>query len=145
MMDTLKNQVEHILETNPATRNSDITLMIYIWRTFHSRYIVDDTIKLDSLYELPREDNIKRIRATFQNEEGKYLPSDPEIRRKRGIREEQWRAFLGYSVKNTSPEAQNEPTSVKKLTWQETYRRENEKARIAKMRRDDIGRIIACE
>lgn len=96
---TLKGQVEYCLSNYKGTRDNDIVLMIRIWKDFYSDYIKDDKINLSALYELPREDNIKRIRANLQNVEKKYLPNSLEIALKRGIREEDWREFLGYSGK----------------------------------------------
>lgn len=50
-------------------------------------------VKLTDVLFLPREDNIKRIRAKIQNEEHRYLPTTPEIRAKRKISESEWRAW----------------------------------------------------
>lgn len=36
-------------------------------------------VSLGKLFDLPREDNIKRIRAKIQNEEKLFLPTDPAI------------------------------------------------------------------
>lgn len=49
------------------------------------------------LYELPKEDNVKRIRATIQNQKNQFLPTDEVIRKKRQIKEEEWRKYLGYN------------------------------------------------
>lgn len=92
-MNTLKKQVEFVLKNYPETRNSDITLMIKLWEVFHH---VVGTVQISRLYDLPREDNIKRIRATFQNKLGLYVPTEWEIAKRRGFLEEQWRGFLGY-------------------------------------------------
>lgn len=98
-MKKLKDQVKYILENHEDARNSDITLMIKLWETFYSKYLKQGSsgevgIWLKDLYELPREDNIKRIRAVFQNEHNLYLPTDPKVRDKRGIAEENWLAFV---------------------------------------------------
>lgn len=50
-------------------------------------------VELGSIINLPREDNIKRIRAKIQNEEHKYLPTTLEVARQRKIAEEDWRAW----------------------------------------------------
>lgn len=92
---TLKKQVELVLQKDTKTRNSDIALTIELWREF---YGIRDEIKVSQLYDLPREDNIKRIRAKFQNEEKKYLPTDWTIAKKRGILRKEWELALGYSV-----------------------------------------------
>ena len=97
----LKKQVKFVLENYPETRNSDIRLMGNIWVIFYKDMLIFDgkeySVKLKNLYDLPREDNIKRIRAKLQNEEKKYLPTDPEILKKRKCLEEKWRNILGYN------------------------------------------------
>lgn len=107
---TLTGQVEYILSTNGDSRNSDITLTIALWRRFYPTKIhgiknysndkVDDAVMLKDLFELPREDNIKRVRAQFQNDKHLYLPTDQKIAEARGINEEEWRKHLGYPPKN---------------------------------------------
>ncbi len=102
MLKTLKAQVEQILKTYPDTRDSDITLMIHIWKQYYGSRLVKFQgqtvfVALDNLYDLPREDNIKRIRAKFQNELGLYLPTKLEVALRRGIEEAKWREFMGYA------------------------------------------------
>lgn len=99
----LRTMVEDRLEHDERTRNSDITLTIAIWVKYYPEHVLDTSrgektgIFIDSLFKLPREDNVKRIRAKIQNEEKKFLPTDPEVRRKRGISEEEWYDYLGYA------------------------------------------------
>ena len=97
----LKDKVEHCLEKYPDTRNSDIALTIAVWHEYYNNNILNIDgellVKLKDLYELPREDNIKRIRAKFQNEKKQYLPTDPIVRKKRRILEDEWRSNLGYN------------------------------------------------
>lgn len=93
-LQTLKSQVEHILKNFPDARNSDITLTMTLWKQFYPNRIVNkDFIRLIDLFELPREDNIKRIRAKF-NSQNKYLPTSLEVALQRGILEERWRLFI---------------------------------------------------
>lgn len=93
-LQTLKSQVEHILKYNPETRNSDISLTILLWKTFYPQKIKDNQyVALADLFDLPREDNVKRIRAKF-NSQNKYLPTSLEIALQRGILEEKWRLFM---------------------------------------------------
>lgn len=100
---TLKGQVEYILQNKAETRNSDVALTVAIWRRFFPSFIYEneghDYVRLSELAELPREDNVKRVRAHFQNDLGLYLPTDESVREARGINEEKWRETLGY--KNT--------------------------------------------
>lgn len=99
----LKDKVEYCLREHPETRNSDIRLTHQIWATFHPRDLLRVNgqwmVSLKAMYELPREDNVKRVRAKFQNEENKYLPTDLDIALKRGILEDVWREAMGYKVR----------------------------------------------
>lgn len=102
-INTLKYQVETILAENPESRNSDITLMLDIWRRYYGQRIRTNAqgkegVYLLDLYDLPREDNIKRIRAKFQNSKTQpmYLPTDPVIAKQRRINEDIWKKHLGY-------------------------------------------------
>ena len=103
---TLTGQVECILASEAETRNSDITLMIELWKRFYPLMVHTESgiapqyseqgnyVLLKNLYDLPREDNIKRIRAKFQNDEHKYLPTVEEIAVQRGILAETWRKLM---------------------------------------------------
>lgn len=96
---TLKQQVENLLRDTPQTRNDDVLLTLFVWQRY---YGVEQTIDVQDLFKLPREDNIKRIRATIQNDEGRYLPTDPSVIKKRRINEEKWRKQLGYDTREDS-------------------------------------------
>lgn len=95
---TLTGQVEFILSTDAESRNSDVTLMIALWKKFYPTLVhwgeIGDHVRLKDLFELPREDNIKRIRAKFQNDQHKYLPTVEEIAVQRGILAETWRKLM---------------------------------------------------
>lgn len=112
----LKKMVELMLEANPMykgveARNSDIALTVLIWLRW---YDVDETVQLERLFHLPREDNVKRVRAVFQNTEHKYLPTDPSILIKRGIEEAYWFDALGYNL--TAEEWRRHHQTVKETT-----------------------------
>lgn len=100
----LKKMVEITLDENPKyrdveARNSDIALMILIWQRWYSVSPYEDgTIHLYRLFDLPREDNIKRVRAVFQNVEHKYMPTNAKVLRKRGIERQYWEEALGYKL-----------------------------------------------
>lgn len=97
----LTEQVEQILKKYPETRNSDIDLTIKLWKIYYPNKIHYGTVKgipvirLKDLFELPREDNIKRIRAKIQNQEFRYLPTYIEVVRRRRMDEDSWREALG--------------------------------------------------
>ena len=99
----LKHQIEIILKDYPKSRDSDITLMIELWKVFYKDHIKktsngDFGIYLPSLYHLPREDSVKRIRAIIQNVEGRLLPITFAVRKKRRINELKWRDYINSST-----------------------------------------------
>jgi hypothetical protein len=105
----LIGQVKNTLAIFPEARNSDIRLTIELWKMYYRPFLHEDErlglmIKIDDLFDLPREDNIKRIRATIQNEDRMYLPTNIEVFIARAKASDEWRQFLGYKV-NKLPEA----------------------------------------
>ena len=98
----LKDQVEIILKDYPKTRDSDVTLTIEIWKKFYKAHIKVASngelgIYLKSLYSLPKAYDIQRYRAMI-NAEGRFLPTDSRVRRKRRINEEMWRAYVNSNT-----------------------------------------------
>ena len=100
-MKKLKDKILYCLENYPRTREDDITLTLTLWWKFYNDHIkeVDGEyyVKCVSLRDIPREDHIKRVRATIQNEENKYLPQNPEVRKQRKISADKWRKYLWYN------------------------------------------------
>ena len=95
----LKDQVEIILKDYPKTRDSDITLMIEIWKKFYKAHIKvasnnEFGIYLSSLYTLPTQERIKRVRAIVQNDEHRFLPTEEKVRRQRRISEDEWKTWV---------------------------------------------------
>lgn len=106
-MNNLKIQVEYCLENFPETRDSDIELTIRIWKEYYPNMIngADYNMQEDhyfvflkDLFELPREDAVKRYRAHFQNDLNKYLPTSLEVAKQRKINEERWREAMGEAT-----------------------------------------------
>lgn len=102
----LKKQVLSVLREVPETRNSDITLMIEVWKRYYPHFLKETKDKqlgvyLKDLYELPREDNIKRIRAKIQNEENKYLPTSMKIAIKRHLNMNEWHKAMAFNQYET--------------------------------------------
>lgn len=79
----LKDQVEYILDLNPAARNSDEMLILDVCRVFPQR----DKVRHAS--------SIERCRRAL-NQAGKYLPTDEDVARRRKLNIEEWREALGY-------------------------------------------------
>lgn len=94
----LKSQVEDILRTIPQSRNSDITLTLLIWKKYYPQLLIDNgsAVKLAELYKLPREDNVKRVRAQFQNDKKMFWPTDEKVAKARGMNIDEWRVAMGY-------------------------------------------------
>lgn len=95
----LKNAIEYILKTHPSTRDSDITLMIELWKYYYPSSLMtgksgNQAVLLDKLYDLPREDNIKRLRAHIQNVDKKYLPTNWHVAKQRKINEQEWKEYI---------------------------------------------------
>lgn len=95
----LKDQVEIILSDYPKTRDSDVTLVIELWKKFYSAHIKKASngefgVYLSSLYTLPTHESIKRIRALIQNDENRFLPTEFKIRKQRRILEDKWKQWL---------------------------------------------------
>lgn len=97
----LQDKIEHCLFKYPQTRNSDILLTRAVWHEFHNSKIfkVNDrpAIFLEDMMDLPREDNIKRIRAKIQNNLHKFLPNSEEVRKQRKINEVWWHREMSPS------------------------------------------------
>jgi len=101
-MKKLEQKIIYCLEKYPETRNSDTKLTNAIWLEFYKDKLFSTAdgnaaIKLIDLYNLPTQDDVKRIRAKIQNEKHLFLPTSIEIRKKRKIKEEDWRKYLGYN------------------------------------------------
>lgn len=99
----IKDRVEAILKDNLKARDDDAYLTVLYWVTYTPQFIREDPNTLtregkpkkflylsDIIENLPREDSIRRVRAVIQNVEKKYLPTTPEIRKRRKIAEEDW-------------------------------------------------------
>lgn len=98
---TLKNKVLELLKSCNKCREDDAHLTMHIWVKYHPNKVRLDEdghhyVYLSDIGGLPREDHVKRVRAIIQNVEGKYLPLNEEVRRKRKISEAEWRKYLGY-------------------------------------------------
>jgi len=96
----LFQRVQSILGMFPETRNSDIKLTQKLWSYYFPQFMVNnpngEMIFIRDLFELPSQDDIKRIRAKIQNEQRRYLPTDIKIMIKRAKNSKEWKTFLGY-------------------------------------------------
>jgi hypothetical protein len=87
------------MDNYSETRNDDIALTICLWRNFYPEYITrQGYIRLINLFDLPREDGIKRVRAKIQNDEFRLLPTLRKVALKRKLNIEEWQRALEYPV-----------------------------------------------
>lgn len=101
-MRDLKPRILYCLEKYPDSRNSDVKLTNAIWVEYYSHKMFRNELNqwcvvISNLYEMPRQDDVRRLRAKIQNEEGKFLPTSPEVIKQRKINEEKYRSMLGYN------------------------------------------------
>jgi len=95
----LREKILYCLKRYEKCRNDDTYLTLKIIQS----YFPDEMLFQNEKYWFSqwalthiREDHVKRIRATIQNDEHRYLPTDPVARKKRKISEEEWGKYLGY-------------------------------------------------
>lgn len=76
---TLTDQVAHVLNHFPETRNSDKKLAIQVVRSFYPTFVdQQDRVSLNDLEELPKFYDMQRYRAKIQNDYGLFL-ADPDV------------------------------------------------------------------
>lgn len=105
----LRPMVEAILRDFPKARDSDQWLTLKLWAVYYPDRMNEEKLEegssviprkyvfLEDIMDLPREDNVKRLRAKIQNEEGKYLPTTLEVALQRRIEESVWRNYVNYN------------------------------------------------
>ena len=89
--DTIKQGILEILSTDERARNSDTYLC---WKFLREKAGVNIYIPFEDFARMPSFETIIRMRAQIQNDEQRFLPTDPEARKRRKINEEEWRAWL---------------------------------------------------
>jgi|GEM_PF-2976072 len=93
----LKDQVEHVLSSEPYTRNSDADLIV---RLYENYFYLGDTIsklRLLDIMKYAEPDLIVRYRRKF-NQDGRYLATDEKILEARNKRKKIIKEELGYSI-----------------------------------------------
>jgi len=95
-----ESKVAHILEKFPFTRNSDELLYLMLIKIYYPDVLrklgvaaLHEWIPEKLAEELPKFETISRIRRKL-NERGLYLPTDPEVLRRRRRGEEVWRSSI---------------------------------------------------
>lgn len=77
-----QDKVAFILEHFPETRNSDNLLCVMYWK------LVDGAKYVDDIQFATNPEVIRRARQKIQNEHKRFLPTDPEIVKRRRIEAE---------------------------------------------------------
>lgn len=88
-LEDVKTKVGYILNQYPATRNSDVTLIIKYWEVFHPELLENGAVSFESLYILPKFNSISRARAKIQNEYRLYQASEVVKERRAELNSEQ--------------------------------------------------------
>lgn len=92
-LDLLYNIVNEELRQDERCRNDDLYLLWKVWRKFSPVYI-----PFDDFSKIPPAESITRVRRKIQNTERRYPPTNNEIAMKRGIRQEEFRAWTVKKV-----------------------------------------------
>lgn len=98
-INNLKTKVEYCLQNYPETRDNDITLFIKLIKSYpcYNMFLYpsginsndDSTLRLKDLHELPKQEDVARIRRKL-NQQGKYKTENEEVIRLRKEAEEKW-------------------------------------------------------
>ena len=75
---TIKDNVKQLLSEDERCRNDDIYLILKYWQTYDSLQV-----DLSIFDQLTHTETIRRDRASIQNDDGLYPPTDPDVRKKR--------------------------------------------------------------
>lgn len=91
---TFTGQVTYILAEFVEARNSDDTLERLVLSVFYGVTERRTLAEYWAIEKCPNRDDIKRIRASLQSK-GYFMPTSPEVRKKRNILEEFYRQHYG--------------------------------------------------
>ena len=94
------DKITYILWQNANTRNSDICLSIEFYKQFYSKYIDNNAIKLENLYNVPKMYDIQRTRANIQNTEGLF-PAAEEVQQMRSKRSKEFYKYYEKQKRKT--------------------------------------------
>ena len=89
--DNIRLGVIELLKEDERCRNDDKWL---IWRFMRDKAQIKMYIPFTDFERMPSFESIRRIRAHIQNRENKLLPTDPNVRIKRKVNENEWRLWL---------------------------------------------------
>jgi len=92
---TVKDRVEFLLQKYPPTRNNDFYLTLLYLKYFDN--IPLPYIEWDHIVKATTPETVSRCRRKIQNDENRFLPTDPKVRRQRKIAEEIYRQWAVQS------------------------------------------------
>ena len=82
------NMVMDVLRKDPRARDDDKWLILKVMSKLTKIYI-----PFEDLDKIPAFETITRVRRKIQNDEKKYLPTSESVRKKRRIREQDFREW----------------------------------------------------
>lgn len=101
-----KERVAYILQNYETARNSDSWLICKYWSVFSPEKIQRDhngraMIYLEDITKMQSLESIRRSRQIIQNKDKDWPPTDPEVRKQRGISEE---IYKEWAIQNKNYE-----------------------------------------
>jgi hypothetical protein len=92
---TYAQRVKAILAQYEKARNSDQTLYAHYVNTYQPSFIElkdgEKVVRLSNIKNLHPYESVSRARRIIQNDLHQYLPTDPDVIKARGIKEENYR------------------------------------------------------
>lgn len=86
---TVKAIVEYLLETDERCRNDDKYLTYKVFRYFTKIFI-----PFEDFNKIPAFETVKRTRASIQNVERRFMPTNPDVIARRQKRQGEVKEFL---------------------------------------------------
>lgn len=85
-----------LLEKEPRCRNDDLWLVLQVWQ---KKQQIKLFIPYDEIQYMINPETIRRVRQEIQNDEGLFLPTDPQVLIRRRVREDLIRKYYaGHAV-----------------------------------------------
>jgi hypothetical protein len=91
---TVQYLVEQCLAEDQKCRNNDMWLLLNVWQ---KKQWIKMFVPFDQVSQMIPAETITRCRRKIQNDQGKLLPTSPDILVKRKIREELIRSYFADS------------------------------------------------
>jgi len=101
-LNKVEDNVREMLRTNEHYRNCDICLILQYW-FLHDGVSDKDIYDINVRHSLTSTESVRRCRQKVQSEVwtdkdgirryGRYLPTDPLVRKRRGIAEDVYREY----------------------------------------------------